>query len=279
MTLIPTQRITQSKSGLYKVRHGLYSDTTPRGPKHEHYLQTLGALQTHTGPHVVSHISAALAHGLPLFNEDLTTVHLTTPAPARRGKKAGVHIHAGSIDEAVAVNGILLTPITRTLLDCARTIPRDQAVAMTDFALHEGLVTEEELWTEIQRMSKWRLDQMRDVVHLSDGRAESVGESRSRLILWAGGFAVTPQVWARDEDGVAFARIDLVLNGRRLGVEFEGRAKGVDDSGRSNKERNDLVEDRNWIIVPVYWEHCENPQLLLARVHRGLRRLKTLEGR
>lgn len=243
-------------------------------------MQTLAALQSRRGPHIVSHVSAAAAHQLPLFNADFSHVHLTTPDPWRRGRRTGVHIHQGAIDDAVEIGGVLVTPLARTLLDCARTMPREQAVAMMDYALHENLVTEEDLLRGMRQISRWRMERVRDIVDLADGRAESVGESRSRLILLDEGFSVTPQVWARDEDGVAFARIDLVIDGLRLGVEFEGREKAVlaGDSGRSNKERNDLVEDRNWILVPVYWEHCEHPQIFLSKVHRGLRRLRTLEG-
>lgn len=278
MHLIPTHQLTVSRSGLHKIQHGIYATEAPRGPQHAHLLRTQAALSRRQGPHAASHISAAVAHRLPLFDEDLSVVHLTTDEAGRRGRRAGVHVHEGPIEDAVATAGIMVTPLARTLLDCARTLPRDQAVAMADYALHHRLTTKGELAQLLEASTGWRRDRARRTVQLADGRAESVGETRSRLILQDAGFQVTPQVHARDADGVAFARIDLVVDGLPLAVEFEGRIKAerTKDGGRSNKERNDLVEDNGWVIVPVYWEHLYQPQVLLARVHRGARRAQRL---
>ncbi len=278
MQLIPTHQLTVSPASLYKVQHGVYATEVPRGPQHAHYLRTQAALLRRRGPHLASHISAAVVHRLPLFDEDLSVVHLTTDEPGRRGQRAGVHVHEGPIEDAVATAGIMVTPLARTLLDCARTLPRDQAVAMADHALHHKLTTKDELTDVLDTSTGWRRDRARGVVRLADGRAESVGETRSRLILHDAGFQVTPQVEVHDADGVVFARIDLVVDELPLGIEFEGRIKAerTRDGGRSNKERNDLVEDNGWVIVPVYWEHLYQPQVLLARVHRGARRARRL---
>ena len=60
---------------------------------------------------------------------------------------------------------------------------------------------------------------------LADGRRESVGESRCALALAVAGIRVVPQVEIRDEGGFLVARVDFVVAGTRVIIEFDGKLK------------------------------------------------------
>ncbi len=270
---------------LFRIGHGVYSVERPRNPQHLHFLRTIAALRVHLGA-IASHVSAAVVHRLPLHRPDLSVVHLSCTGPGHGGIRAGTQIHRLARATPVQVDGVPVTPVDQTLIDCARTQSRDTAVVMADYALHMRRVTAEQLQEALSLSGQaWGISRARTVVALADGRAESVGETRARLICVDAGVAVTPQVEVRDHLGHLLARIDLGVDGLPLGIEFDGQGKyrdylDTDDSPEQKyweeKVRKELVEDHGRILVPVYWKMLDAPKLMLARVHRGMERAHRL---
>ena len=78
---------------------------------------------------VVSHVSAAVIHGLPVWGVPLARVHVTRAR--RRGARAGpaVHVHSAPLDsEELTIAGGSVTSPARTVVDLARTCPFESAV-------------------------------------------------------------------------------------------------------------------------------------------------------
>jgi hypothetical protein len=270
---------------LHRVARGVYAVKRPQSPEQVHRLRTFAALMGAPST-AASHVSAAVVHGLPLFRPDLHVVHLVT-AGSSRGARSGVHLHP--LDAAtVRVNGIPATGVARTIIDCARTQSRETAVVMADFALHTRMLTVDELQGALVEAGQaWGISRARTVVSLADGRAESVGETRARLICHDAGIAVTPQVEVRDDTGLVIARVDLGVDGLALGIEFDGAGKYRDyvdpdgDPGQKHWEeklRNELIEDHGRLLVPVYWGMLDLPRVFIARVRRGMERARRLAG-
>lgn len=264
--------IAHAKRSMHKVARGAYLAEPPTSPQADHVLRAAAAVTRRAVPHVASHITAAAVWGLPMFDEDLDTVHLTS-AVGHPGRRAKVHTHRGDIGDMEHVDGLPVTPLVRTLIECARTMPLDQAVAMMDFALHEERVAMSDLTAGL-RSGSTGAAKSRSVLALTDGRAESVGESRTRLILLDAGIAVTPQVWIHNRLGEGFARVDLAVDGYRIAIEFHGKDKYTKDTKRAWREkvRREAIEDQGWVVIPVYWVHLYTPGEIVARVRRVMQR-------
>jgi hypothetical protein len=250
----------------------------PVGESEIHKMRTVASLLMRPGA-VAGYISAAVIHDLLLFQPEFQAVHLLrdTHSPGPRGR---VHVHP--LDAPVVlVDGLPVTDVATTLIDCARTQPRDTAVVMFDDALHRGLVTREELENSLRhRHTAWGISRARTALDLADGRAESAGESRTRLICLDAKIRVTPQVEVRDESGQVIARLDLKVDGFPLGIEFDGQSKygdfADDDAPDSKywkeKLRKEQVEDHGHILVSVHWALLDTPDRVEARIRRAMER-------
>ncbi|MEU1389890.1 MULTISPECIES: hypothetical protein [unclassified Nonomuraea] len=84
-------------------------------------------------------------------------------------------------DDVTDHRGVRLTTMARTALDCARSLPRPEAVAALDQFARRG-VDMEALWR--RPLNSWRL---RDTLSLADGGAASPRESWLRVVLVDGG--------------------------------------------------------------------------------------------
>lgn len=265
---------------LHRVTRGVYALDKPKDDNAEHFLKTIAALRNTPGS-AASHISAAVVHGLALFRPDLEIVHLQRGGTTRRGERSGLHLHRDDRD-VVRHEGIPVTPVAQTIIDCARTQSRETAVVLADYALHRQMTSPAALRQALQEAGRVPgISRARTVVRLADGRAESVGETRARLICVDAGIAVTPQVEVRDGAGFLIARMDLGLDGLPLGIEFDGRGKysdyldpdaEPDDKYWQEKVRKELVEDQGRILVPVYWDMLDRPRSTVARIRRGMER-------
>ena len=90
-----------------------------------------------SGEPVVSHLSAAVLHGLPLWRIHLNQVHVTRRPPAKAHRGSMVHSHLAELDadDVVVVGRRQVTSPTRTVVDVARIVPFEQGVIVADAAL------------------------------------------------------------------------------------------------------------------------------------------------
>ena len=90
---------------------------------------------------MVSHASAAVLHGLPTWSTAIDRVHLTRDRSGGGRRRPVVHVHGAPLraEDLAMLDGIAVTSLVRTVLDLARTLPMDQAVAAGDRALAVGL--------------------------------------------------------------------------------------------------------------------------------------------
>ena len=97
-----------------------------------------------TADHVVSHESAALLHGAPVW-EVPRRVHVTQGYGAKAGAAADVvrHRSALSDDEVVILGDVPVTSVIRTVLDCVSTLPPLGGLVLADWALAHGVRREE----------------------------------------------------------------------------------------------------------------------------------------
>lgn len=193
-----------------------------------HRLLIDSTLPTMAADAVVSHQSAAVLYGLPTWRAPLDRVHITRDRRNGGRIRSALAVHCAPIaDEVVDLDGMLLTSPARTIVDLARTLPFEVAVAIGDAALGGLAMSPGELACELE-LAKCRrgIARSRLVVTSLDGRSESVGESRSRLLLARSTLpTVRSQGNVYDAAGKFLGRVDFYLTGCAVVGEFDGRGK------------------------------------------------------
>ena len=203
---------------------------------------------------VVTGLSAAASHGWEVKHPPARP---TVTVPAKRRvpphRRAGVDLHWRDLDPD-EVHGGVLRP-GPTVIDCARTLPFDEALAVADSALRHGAVTAAQLGTLAGLVSTTGRRRCLRVARAATALAANPFESVLRAIaLDVRGLDLRPQV-AIDEDGWS-GRPDLVDEARGLVVEA--------DSFEFHGYRQALVRDcarynalvlRGWTVLRFSWEH------------------------
>jgi hypothetical protein len=131
---------------LARLQRGTYLTDPTAAPAElaaRHALRVAATISDLRVPAVVSHLSAAALHGLPLWGVRLSRVHVLRRPPASGASNVRLHLHvARYADEDIAVvEGLALTDVTRTVVDVARTASFEAAVVVADAALYRRLTS------------------------------------------------------------------------------------------------------------------------------------------
>jgi predicted transcriptional regulator of viral defense system len=217
-----------------RLRHGIYISGTDLAVSEKrvgrHRLDCLAVLlSVGRSEAAISHSSAAQLWGLPLRRDRDRTIRLTDPLHSRRGKGYGV-TRAPLPSRDVAVREALrLTTPARTLVDCAREWPLEDAVIAMDAALLADRTTLPDLRLAAAAAKGWRgAARAARAVELADGRAESALETRGRLRIVGAGLP-TPELQVEIRvRGRLVAVVDAWFEEAAVAVEFDGRVKYTD---------------------------------------------------
>ena len=142
-----------------------------------------------------------------------------------------------------------------TVVDCARSLPFDEALAIADSALRQGAVSRTELLRLAEQVTTTGRARSLRVAREATPLAANPFESVLRAIaLDVPGLDLRPQVVIRDRGWTG--RPDLVDEGRRLVVEaesfeFHGRRNAL----RRDCERYTALTLLGWTVVRFAWEH------------------------
>ncbi len=112
-----------------------------------HAATVAAAVARLAGEQVVSHLSAAVLHGLHPVGSLQLPVHITRPPPAksRRGGRIVVHRAELTAEDVLTIAGLPVTTAARTALDCGFVLPSAGATALVKAGFDAGRFTAEEL--------------------------------------------------------------------------------------------------------------------------------------
>jgi hypothetical protein len=220
----------------------------------------------------VAGLSAAALHGAqwidPCFPAELNRAEACDgPIVIHREMLRG--------DEISVVKGIPVTTPARTAFDLGRRKGLTTGIIRLDALAHAtGLKTVEiEGVADMHRGSRGVV-QLRRVLDLMDGGAESPQETRTRLLLVRAGLR-TPQtqIVVRDTFGVPFARVDLGYEDCKVGIEYDGPQHWTDPVRRTaDIDRYAELKARGWQIVRVSSDLLRyRPGVVVARTCAALR--------
>lgn len=209
---------------------------------------------------VLSHLSAAVAWGWKVKQEPRRP-WVTLPRNRRR-PPGGLEIKWADLIDPDVTNHV--TRPARTVVDCAKALPFDDALAVADSALRSEEVDRHQLLLAAQASSRTGRARAIEVIEAADARAANPFESAIRAVaLQVPGLTVEPQ---GEIAGVGF--VDLL--DRRLGIVVEGESfefHGTHHGLRRDVKRYTALTRRGYIVLRFLWEEAMFDQ---AYVHAAL---------
>jgi very-short-patch-repair endonuclease len=266
VALVRSGVLTHPGRGLYVV-----AALERHEPEARHRQLARGAVLLYPDAVLVS-ATAVLAHGLPVFGSSLARPQLRRCMKRSGGMSAfwmrpspGPSVLTSWGPTSIVADALALHAIDHGITS---------GVVSADAALHRGLVSVDDLSVAVDAVAGWvhgsRAVAMRS---LADGRRESVGESRCGIALAIGGIAVTPQVEITDGRGRFVARVDFLVDGTKVVVEFDGKVKY--ESGDpavlwAEKRREDELRALGYVVVRITWADLERPGAVVAKVRAAV---------
>ncbi len=284
---------------LLPLRRGAYvepEDERLARAEDRHRLLVLATVPRLSDGAVVSHASAAVMHGLPLWGISLEQVHVTRDAPSGARSNSVVRRHTAPLrpHEIAMVGGVLVTTVGRTLADIARAVDMERAVVPADAALRRHLVDRAGLDAALARAVRWPgIPAARRALAFANPGAASPGESRSRLAIHRFGLPEPHLVSAPEtaeavgelqytvvEGGRVIAETDFGWPGLRTVAEFDGRVKygralkpgqPPGDAVFAEKVREDAVRATDHGVVRWIWDDLDDFAPVAERLRRTFR--------
>ncbi|GAA1590861.1 hypothetical protein GCM10009789_50830 [Kribbella sancticallisti] len=266
-----------------KVRYGQYAERVDLGHlapwdrelwRHRRLAYAV-ANSMRPGTVALSHQSALVLHGLPLWGVDLNEVQISRLDGRRGGLIAGVRHHRGKLasTELTSIGGLTVTTMSRALAETACTASFEAVVVCADAALRDHRFTVEGI---LGRIEFWPGSATaRAALAFADPLSESVGESRLRVLLDNHGLpAPRLQVDFADADGF-IARVDFYFPDHGTVVEFDGLVKYAGGSREilvKEKLREDRLRTLGLEVVRITWADLARPADVAVRIRRAFAR-------
>ena len=178
-------------------------------------------------------------------------------ADRRRGVRV-VWMPVADDDVVAGVTGPL-----KTVIDCARHLPFDEALAIADSALRAGSVSRAEL--DAVRVRGAGAVAVRNVLRHADGRAANPFESVLRALCILAGLAVEPQVAVDLRSGTVHP--DLVAKEPRIVLEADSWTFHATRSAHTRDcARYNLLMIHGWRVFRFTWEQVMHDQAYVSWV-------------
>ena len=218
---------------IIRLRRGVYTpseDYNSLDDAGKHLLHARAALAVQHGPVALAGPSAAALHGFALYGQDLGTVHILRldRGSSRLRALANHHVVTQDIEADVdTYNGIAAVTPARAVWEVACRSSLESGVVTADSALHQDPELAAPIEDLQQRFAYFPGSrQGRVTIKIADGRAESPGESVTRVQCFRFGIPM-PDLQHRVTDalGRLIGVTDFYWETHRHLGEFDGKIK------------------------------------------------------
>jgi hypothetical protein len=170
-----------------------------------------------------------------------------------------------------------VTSVRRAVAEAACIGGFESAVVFMDAALQRRLITADDLRAAVGQVHRWPGSGTAvAAAAFADGRSESVGESRLRVLIADAGLPVPDlQTAFAIKSGEVVARVDFCFPIQRVIVEFDGRVKYVDEAPivvLREKEREDRLRAAGYVVIRVSWPDLDDPDRVVRRIRTAFHR-------
>jgi hypothetical protein len=272
-----------------RVRHGAYVPAqvwSAADGRRRHQLRAHAVLRSHDSPLALSHTTAAVEHGLRLYQPDLRRVHVTSLDGSIARSTPEIVYHTGSCgdEDLRVVNGQLLIEPVRAAIEAASLATVDQGVVVLDSVIDLGMGTLDDVHRRFRELTgQPYCRKLQIVVRLVRAGANSVAESLGRQLMWRTHLPEPIlQFEVYDEHGQLVGRCDWAWPEYGLLGEFDGKEKygrlrregeTIEQAILREKTREDaLREITGWLMIRIIWPELFTPAVTAARIRAQLER-------
>lgn len=220
----------------------------------------VAAVKLVTAPHVViSDRTGAWIHGVDALDyvelEVLPPIDTCVPPGRTRVRRDQCLGRSRDLedDDIMEIDGVLITTPLRTALDLASGLRRRNGLAVLDAFLRLRVFNQVALHNEVRRFARRRgVIQLRQLVAIADGRAESSGESWTRLEIIDAGLPVPQPQFVVMWQGQELFRLDLAYAKHRICIEYDGiEFHDSREQRRHDEARREWLRQHGWVVIVV----------------------------
>ena len=221
----------------------VYWSCLSRIEQYQHIVRSLSMLHSQW---VFCDATAAIMQGIDEATRHMNDVHIVTTRE-RHVHNYGHILHHYIRDDAYEiVDGVKVTPLDRTIFDCARHQSFPDGLAVIESVLRQGLRTGAQLEIAFQEYAGRHRKHALRAVTCASGRTENGGEAYALGVMLEAKF-VMPVVQEEFIDPLGSGRIDRVDfawhtdTGRLIVAELDGRVKYTDPTMFINGSLSDTI--------------------------------------
>jgi hypothetical protein len=234
------------RGDVIKVWPGVYSREEPDT------LVRLRGLDLRAGEPVAICLStAAAAYGFD--TEDVGDLHVLNPVRHQLRGSDGLVVHRREGAPLSEVDGRPATSPAWTAVEVARGLRRPRTLATLDAALRSGTCDRRELWRAAAAQAGRRgIVQIRELIPLAAGEAESPMESEARLVMLDGGLPMPELQYEVIDRSGRLWRLDFAWPDAKLAVEYDGFDWHSDpESLRRDRQKKAALREMGWSVMSV----------------------------
>jgi hypothetical protein len=234
------------RGDVIKVWPGVYSREAPDT------LVRLRGLDLRAGePVAICLSSAAAVYGFD--TEDVGDLHVLNPVRHQLRGSDGLVVHRREGAPLSEVDGRPATSPAWTAVEVARGLRRPRTLATLDAALRSGTCDRRELWRAAAAQAGRRgIVQVRELIPLAAGEAESPMESEARLVMLDGGLPMPELQYEVIDRSGRLWRLDFAWPDAKLAVEYDGFDWHSDpESLRRDRQKKAALREMGWSVMSV----------------------------
>jgi hypothetical protein len=255
---IPRRRVAAAvRNGvLVRLFRNVYAVARPEMTVEERAYAASLVISRHS---VICDRTAAWIWGVDCFRWRELDVAPPLESFTTRGHRASARaeIRGGTRDlrptDLVTVGAVRVTTPLRTALDLGCRLSRRDALAAIDALMRAQHLTTRQLVAALPQFAGRRgVVQLRELVALGDGRAESQGESWTRIEMHDHGLPQPELQWWVSVDGVPTFRLDLAYPRARIAIEYDGEEfHSSPEDKQADSDRRAWLERHGWVVIVV----------------------------
>lgn len=273
---VSTNELTRMvrRKEVVRVRRGAYvvADVYWGTASFDRYaLRTRAVLRSRKQGERASHQSALALHRVATFGAREDAVVLESRDVSRTRTHSGLVTVPWSGGQTSAFGAFHCVSAATACVQVALASGFIAGVCAMDSAIFRERSTQKSLADAIAALPTRAKSTAQRALDAVDPLAESVGETRTRIILLDAGFSVRSQVKIA-EAGALIGRVDFLVDGCVV-VEFDGLLKYGGDRGQSalvaEKAREERLTRIGYEVVRIVWAELDDPADIVRRVRRA----------
>lgn len=264
------------KRELFRFRRGAYvlAERYRAADIDEQYrLRVLAIMRSRPRTDWASHHSALALHRISFYGVPRDLV-IAQGRRVHNQRRNGLLLQPGSTTSGYQFGDVLCVAPAVACVQVAARYGFEAGVCAMDSALHLGTCTTAELEAALEQIPARQQRGVRLAIAATEPLTESVGESRTRIILADAGLRFVPQVEIRNAVRL-LGRVDFLVDDCVI-VEFDGLVKYAGKDGKlaiaAEKDRERQLVRMGYEVVRIVWSDLGDPAAIIAEI-RDARRL------